>query len=48
MMSVVAADEWADWSLLPLSKEDEAKGSMTVAFEREEEDGSRVCNSPDV
>lgn len=39
-MSVVAADEWADWSLLPLSKEGEVKGSMTVEFERErEEDG---------
>jgi regulation of enolase protein 1 (concanavalin A-like superfamily) len=43
MMSVVAADEWADWSLLPLGKEDEEKGSMTVEFEREkEEDGSWV------
>lgn len=42
MMSVVAADEWADWSLLPLStKGDERTGSMTVEFEREqEEDGS--------
>ncbi|TVY78583.1 Uncharacterized protein LSUE1_G004626 [Lachnellula suecica] len=41
MMSVVAADEWADWSLLPLSKGDEEKGSMTVEFERDrEEDGS--------
>jgi len=47
MMSVVAADQWADWSLLPLSRESEEQGSMTVEFEREkEEDGSWVCNSP--
>jgi uncharacterized protein len=42
MMSVVAADEWADWSLLPLStKGEERSGSVSVEFEREqEEDGS--------
>jgi uncharacterized protein len=34
-MSVVAADEWADWSLLPLSGADEAAGRMTVEVERE-------------
>jgi len=41
-MSVVAADEWADWSLLPLStKGEEKSGSVSVEFEREqEEDGS--------
>lgn len=40
-MSTVAADLYADWSLLPLSKEDEEKGTMTVEVERErEEDGS--------
>ena len=38
-MSVVAADEWADWSLLPLSEEDERAGKMTVEMEREQEDG---------
>jgi regulation of enolase protein 1 (concanavalin A-like superfamily) len=38
-MSVVAADEWADWSLLPLSAEDERAGKMTVEMEREQEDG---------
>ena len=38
-MSVVAADEWADWSLLPLSAEDESAGKMTVVMERELEDG---------
>lgn len=27
-MSVVAADEWADWSLLPLSAGDERAGKM--------------------
>jgi uncharacterized protein len=48
-MSVVAADEWADWSLLPLSGADEVAGRMTVEVERErEEDGSwgsvlRIC-----
>lgn len=42
-MSVVAADEWADWSLLPLSPEDEEAGKMTVEMEREIEDG--VFNS---
>ncbi|MCJ1309550.1 hypothetical protein MMC25_003210 [Agyrium rufum] len=41
MMSVVAADLWADWSLLPLSAEDEKDGRMSVVAERErEEDGS--------
>ena len=40
-MSVVAADKWADWSLLPLSAADEKAGKMTVEMEREqEEDGS--------
>lgn len=41
MMSVVAADRWADWSLLPLEAgEDEKEGKMTVVVERErEEDG---------
>lgn len=39
-MSVVAADEWADWSLLPLSSEDERDGKMTVEMEREKEDGA--------
>ena len=40
-MSVVAADLWADWSLLPLSAADEEAGKMTVDMEREqEEDGS--------
>ena len=39
-MSAVAADEWADWSLLPLSSEAEEEGKMTVELEREqEEDG---------
>jgi len=42
-MSVVAADEWADWSLLPLSAEDERAGKMRVEMERELEDG--VWNS---
>jgi regulation of enolase protein 1 (concanavalin A-like superfamily) len=42
-MSVVAADEWADWSLLPLSAEDERAGKMTVVMERELEGG--VWNS---
>jgi hypothetical protein len=42
-MSIVAADEWADWSLLPLSAEDERAGKMTVVMERELEDG--VWNS---
>lgn len=41
MMSTVAADLYADWSLLPLSAEDEKKGTMTVEVEREQEkDGS--------
>jgi len=40
MMSVVAADLWADWSLLPLSAEDEEKGRMSVVVERDEEAGS--------
>lgn len=41
MMSAVAADLWADWSLLPLSSAAEKEGKMTVAVEREqEEDGS--------
>ncbi|TVY56883.1 Uncharacterized protein LCER1_G003079 [Lachnellula cervina] len=42
MMSVVAADEWADWSLLSLAtRGEERNGSVTVEFEREqEEDGS--------
>lgn len=41
MMSTVAADLYADWSLLPLRAEDEEKGTMTVEVEREEEkDGS--------
>lgn len=39
MMSVVAADLWADWSLLPLSPEDEEAGKMSVVIEREEEGG---------
>ena len=40
-MSVVAADQWADWSLLPLSEADEKDGKMTVEMEREQEkDGS--------
>jgi uncharacterized protein len=40
-MSVVSADRWADWSLLPLSAEDEQAGHMTVEMEREQEpDGS--------
>ncbi|RDL42553.1 Uncharacterized protein BP5553_02532 [Venustampulla echinocandica] len=34
MMSVVAADAWADWSLCPLEGEDEKAGKMTVAVER--------------
>ena len=36
-MSVVAADEWADWSLLPLTGSDASKGKMTVEIEREQE-----------
>lgn len=39
MMSVVAADLWADWSLLPLSAEAEKAGRMSVVVEREEDDG---------
>jgi regulation of enolase protein 1 (concanavalin A-like superfamily) len=39
MMSVVAADLWADWSLLPLSPTDEKEGRMSVIVEREEEEG---------
>lgn len=40
-MSVVAADEWADWSLSPLSGADEAAGRMTVEAERDQKgDGS--------
>lgn len=40
-MSVVGADEWADWSLLPLSAADETAGKMTVEMERDvEKDGS--------
>jgi regulation of enolase protein 1 (concanavalin A-like superfamily) len=38
-MSVVAADEWADWSLSPLSSEHDRAGNMTVEMEREREDG---------
>jgi regulation of enolase protein 1 (concanavalin A-like superfamily) len=42
MMSVVAADAWADWSLLPLSAASEAKGQVTVEIEREvEADGEK-------
>ncbi|GAM84926.1 hypothetical protein ANO11243_029280 [Dothideomycetidae sp. 11243] len=40
MMSVVAADLWADWSLLPLSPEGEREGKMTVVVEREQEERS--------
>ncbi|KAF4612835.1 hypothetical protein G7Y89_g15537 [Cudoniella acicularis] len=39
-MSAVAATESADWSLLPLSAEDEAAGKMTVEIERDQEDGT--------
>lgn len=39
MMSVVAADLWADWSLLQLSPDAEKEGRMTVLVEREVEDG---------
>lgn len=40
-MSVVSADAWSDWSLLPLSTSDEKAGRMTVEMERDvEEDGS--------
>jgi regulation of enolase protein 1 (concanavalin A-like superfamily) len=38
-MSVVAASEWADWSLLPLNSADEKAGKMTVEVEREQEKG---------
>jgi regulation of enolase protein 1 (concanavalin A-like superfamily) len=38
-MSVVAADEWADWSLSLLSPEKERAGKMMVEMEREREDG---------
>lgn len=38
-MSVVAADLWADWSLLPLSAEGEKEGRMSVVVEREQEEG---------
>jgi len=38
-MSVVVADEWADWSLLPLERDDEKEGGMTVVMEREREKG---------
>jgi regulation of enolase protein 1 (concanavalin A-like superfamily) len=39
-MSVVAADEWADWSLVPLSGAIAHKGKVTVEIERDmEEDG---------
>lgn len=34
-MSVVAADKWADWSLLPPSSADEQAGKVTVEVERE-------------
>ena len=40
-MSVVAADKWADWSLLPLSGPDEAAGRMTVEVERQQEKDGR-------
>lgn len=40
MMSVVAADLWADWSLLPLSAEDEKEGRMSVVVERDETEGA--------
>jgi len=36
-MSVVAADEWADWSLVPLGLEDAKHGRVTVEVERERE-----------
>ncbi|GAB7356820.1 hypothetical protein MBLNU459_g7701t2 [Dothideomycetes sp. NU459] len=39
MMSVVAADLWADWSLLPLPAKDEKEGRMSVVVEREKEEG---------
>lgn len=38
-MSVVAADEWADWSLLPMPEVNETQGRMTVEMEREVENG---------
>jgi uncharacterized protein len=39
-MSVVAADEWADWSLVPLSGANALQGRVTVEIERDrEEDG---------
>lgn len=36
-MSVVAADEWADWSLVPLSGANALQGQVTVEIERERE-----------
>ncbi|KAH8674761.1 hypothetical protein BGZ60DRAFT_484502 [Tricladium varicosporioides] len=40
-MSVVATDEWADWSMQPLSPEDDAAGKTTVIMERmKNDDGS--------
>jgi regulation of enolase protein 1 (concanavalin A-like superfamily) len=40
-MSVVAADEWADWSLVPLSEDNARDGQVTVEIERDrEEDGN--------
>jgi regulation of enolase protein 1 (concanavalin A-like superfamily) len=40
-MSVVAADLWADWSLLPISEDSQRQEEVTVEFEREqEEDGT--------
>lgn len=39
MMSVVAADLWADWSLLPLSASAEKEGKMSVVVERKESKG---------
>lgn len=37
MMSVVAADLWAGWSLLRLGEKDEEEGRMGVIVERKEE-----------
>jgi hypothetical protein len=36
-MSVVAADEWADWSLVPLSEVNALQERVTVEIERDRE-----------